>query len=85
MDKLKMHSVNKVDENLKKLAALFPNALTETITGYEKDDDGNDDINKPIIERANDKDVLMQKINILKKNGRKDYVSCSISKASKFS
>jgi adenine-specific DNA-methyltransferase len=63
MDKLKMHSVNKVDENLKKLAALFPNALTETITGYEKDENGNDDISKPIIERAIDKDILMQEIN----------------------
>lgn len=58
-----MHSVNKVDENLKKLAALFPNALTETITGYEKDENGNDDISKPIIERAIDKDILMQEIN----------------------
>ena len=31
MDKLKMHTPNKADENFKKLAALFPNAVTETI------------------------------------------------------
>lgn len=39
------------EENYKKLAALFPNAVTETI-----DDDGN-------VVRAIDKDVLMQEIN----------------------
>ena len=31
MDKLKMHTPNKADENFKKLAAMFPNAVTETI------------------------------------------------------
>ena len=31
MDKLKMHSVNKVDENVEKIAQLFPNCVTETI------------------------------------------------------
>ena len=31
MDKLKMHTPNLTDENFKKLAALFPNAVTETI------------------------------------------------------
>ena len=31
MDKLKMQTVNKADENFKKLAAMFPNAVTETI------------------------------------------------------
>lgn len=30
MDKLKMHSVNKVDENIEKIGKLFPNCLTET-------------------------------------------------------
>ena len=29
MDKLKMHSVNKVDENIAKIGKLFPNCLTE--------------------------------------------------------
>ncbi len=51
MDKLKMHTINKADENFKKLVAMFPNAVTETI-----------DENGEII-RAIDKDVLMQEIN----------------------
>ena len=34
-DKLKMHSPNKVDENIEKIVALFPNCLTEV-----KDEDG---------------------------------------------
>ena len=29
MDKLKMHSLNKVDDNIKKIGALFPNCVTE--------------------------------------------------------
>lgn len=35
---------------------MFPNAVTETITGYDED-------GKAIIERAIDKDVLMQEIS----------------------
>jgi len=31
MDKLKMHSINKVDENVEKIARLFPNCVTEAI------------------------------------------------------
>lgn len=31
MDKLKMHSVSKVDENIKKIGELFPNCLTERL------------------------------------------------------
>jgi len=50
-DKLKMHTPNKADENFAKLAALFPNAVTET-----KDENGD-------IVRAIDKDVLMQEIS----------------------
>ena len=34
MNKLKMQTVNKVDKNFKKQAAMFPNAVTETIIGY---------------------------------------------------
>lgn len=56
MDKLKMQTANKADENFKKLVAMFPNAVTETITGYDED-------GKAIIERAIDKDVLMQEIS----------------------
>ena len=50
-DKLKMHTPNKADENFAKLAALFPNAVTEI-----KDEHGD-------IVRAIDKDVLMQEIS----------------------
>lgn len=56
MNKLKMHTPNLADENFKKLAAMFPNAVTETITGYQED-------GKPIIERAIDADVLRQEIS----------------------
>ena len=51
MDKLKMQTVNKADENFKKLSAMFPNAITETI-----DENGE-------VVRAIDKDVLMQEIS----------------------
>lgn len=63
MEKLKMQTSNLADENFAALSQLFPNAVTETIIGYEKDEDGNDIITKPIIERAIDKDVLAQEIN----------------------
>lgn len=51
MDMLKMQTVNKADENFKKLAAMFPDAVTETI-----DENGE-------VVRAIDKDVLMQEIS----------------------
>lgn len=50
-DKLKMHTPNKADEKFAKLAALFPNAVTEA-----KDEHGE-------IVRAIDKDILMQEIS----------------------
>lgn len=56
MDKMKMQTANKADENFKKLAEMFPNAVTETITGYDEN-------GKAIVERAIDKDVLMQEIS----------------------
>lgn len=52
-----MHTPNLADANFKKLAAMFPNAVTETITGYKED-------GKPIIERAIDADVLRQEISV---------------------
>ena len=52
MDKLKMQTANKADENYRKLAELFPNAVTETI-----DENGE-------VVRAIDKDVLMQEIAV---------------------
>ena len=36
MDKLKMQTTNKANENFKKLAAMFPNAITETIDETRK-------------------------------------------------
>ena len=56
MDKLRMQTANKADENFRKLAAMFPNAVTETITGYDAN-------GKAIVDRAIDKDVLMQEIS----------------------
>lgn len=51
MENLKMHTPNLADKNFKKLAALFPNAVTET-----KDENGN-------VVRAIDADVLRQEIS----------------------
>ena len=59
MDKLKMHTPNKADDNFKKLAELFPNAVTETI----------DETTGEVV-RAIDKDVLMQEINTKVVDGR---------------
>ena len=60
MDKLKMHTPNKVDENFKKLAALFPNAVTETINENGE------------VVRAIDKDVLMQEISCTVVDGKEE-------------
>ncbi len=60
MDKLKMQTANKADENFKKLAELFPNAVTETI-----DETGE-------VVRAIDKDVLMQEISCKVVDGREE-------------
>ena len=51
MDKLKMHSVNKVDENIAKIGAMFPNCLTE-----RKNEDGE-------VEYAIDFDMLKQELS----------------------
>lgn len=60
MNKLNMHTPNLADENFKKLAALFPNAVTETV-----DADGK-------VVRAIDKDVLMQEISTTVVEGREE-------------
>ena len=60
MDKLKMQTVNKADENYRKLAEMFPNAVTETI-----DENGE-------VVRAIDKDVLMQEISCKVVEGREE-------------
>lgn len=51
MENLKMHTPDLAEENFKKLAALFPNSVTET-----KDENGN-------VVRAIDADVLRQEIS----------------------
>lgn len=60
MDKMKMHTPNKADENFEKLAVMFPNAVTETI-----DENG-------VVVRAIDKDVLMQEISCKVVEGREE-------------
>ncbi|MDD4493284.1 MAG: site-specific DNA-methyltransferase [Eubacteriales bacterium] len=60
MDKLKMQTPNMADENYKKLAAMFPNAVTETI-----DENGE-------VVRAIDKDILMQEISCRVVDGREE-------------
>ena len=60
MNKLTMHTPNLADENFKKLAALFPNAVTETVN-----EDGE-------VVRAIDKDVLMQEISTTVVEGREE-------------
>ena len=60
MDKLKMHTPNRADENFKKLVALFPNAVTETINENGE------------VVRAIDKDVLMQEISCTVVDGNEE-------------
>lgn len=59
-DKLTMHTPNLADENYKKLAALFPNAVTETVNENGE------------VVRAIDKDVLMQEISTTVVEGREE-------------
>lgn len=65
MDKMKMHTKNMADGNYAALARLFPNALTETIVGYDED-------GKAIVERAIDADVLRQEISCSVVEGREE-------------
>lgn len=60
MDKLKMHTPNRADDNFKKLSALFPNAVTETINENGE------------VVRAIDKDVLMQEISCTVVEGKEE-------------
>lgn len=60
MDKLRMQAANKADENFRKLAAMFPNAVTETINENGE------------VVRAIDKDVLMQEISCTVVDGNEE-------------
>ena len=62
MDKLKMHTANKVDENIEAIGRLFPNCVTERIVGY-RDEKRPDGTKEPIIERAIDFDMLRQELS----------------------
>lgn len=63
MDKLKMHTPNLADENFKKLSAMFPNAVTETVNENGE------------VVRAIDADVLQQEISgtIIAGGGKERY------------
>lgn len=65
MDKLKMHSVNKVNSNIDKIGNLFPNTVTEVIKGYLED-------GTPIIEHAIDFDMLKQELSDVVVEGREE-------------
>ena len=58
--KLRMQTANKADENFRKLAAMFPNAVTETINENGE------------VVRAIDKDVLMQEISCTVVDGNEE-------------
>ena len=60
MDKLRMQTANKADENFRKLAVMFPNAVTETINENGE------------VVRAIDKDVLMQEISCTVVDGNEE-------------
>lgn len=60
MEKLKMQTANNADENFRKLAAMFPNAVTETINENGE------------VVRAIDKDVLMQEISCTVVDGNEE-------------
>lgn len=61
MNKLKMHTPNQANKNYEKLAAMFPNAVTETI----------DETTGEVV-RAIDKDVLMQEISCRVVDGKEE-------------
>ena len=58
MDKLKMHSINKVDENIEKIGKLFPNCITE-----RKNEKGE-------VEYAVDFDMLKQELSAVVVEGK---------------
>ena len=60
MDKLKMHSPNLVDANIEKIAALFPNCITET-----KDENGE-------LKKAVDFDLLKQELSQILVEGEQE-------------
>lgn len=60
MDKLKMHSINKVEDNIEKIGMLFPNCITERL----------DESGKP--ERVIDFDILKQELSSVVVEGNEE-------------
>ena len=60
MEQLKMHSMNKVDENIKRIGALFPNCVTERINADGK------------VEYAIDFDMLRQELSTVVVEGNEE-------------
>jgi adenine-specific DNA-methyltransferase len=65
MDKLKMQSADGVQDNIQKIAALFPNCVTETVVGYH--DDGS-----AIIKQKVDFEKLQQELSDAVISGREE-------------
>ena len=65
MDKLRMQSADGVQDNIQKIAALFPNCVTETIVGYH--DDGS-----AIIKQKVDFEKLQQELSDAVISGREE-------------
>ena len=60
MEKMKMHSTNKVDVNVAKIAALFPNCITERIN------------EEGILEKVVDFDILKQELSYMVVEGNEE-------------
>lgn len=60
IEKMDMKSMDITEEKVKKIQALFPNAVTEVIDGYTKDEKGQD---KPVYKLKIDFDVLKQELS----------------------
>ena len=60
MEQLKMHSMNKVDENIKRIGALYPNCVTERINADGK------------VEYAIDFDMLRQELSTVVVEGNEE-------------
>ena len=56
MDKLKMQTADGVEQNIQKIAQLFPDCVTETITGYKENGD-------PIMAHKVDFEKLQQNLS----------------------
>ena len=65
MDKLKMQSADGVQDNIQKIAALFPNCVTETVVGYHND-------GSAIIKHKVDFEKLQQELSDAVISGREE-------------